>query len=396
MVSVVGCRTGDSINRGVVIRDTTIQIAGRSTSVRIVENPDRAPSNWALSQDPTVDVGGEGDDHAPFFGIARAIRMSDGRIVVADGGSMMLRVLTTDGHEQDPIGGPGEGPGEFRSFTYVGQLPGDSLVVADLELARVSVFDPTGHLAREQRWGNAANSPSSAVVGVFDDGSLLSRGFIQLGYPPPHGLRRHPALFFHLAPDGTLADTVGEFLGGETYYLPTERGFRANPGLFGQRLSFATAGNEVYVGMSDTYEILVFSSAGQPLLRVRRAKRLDRVSPADVAAEKELRLSLEPPDGRRASLERMLAEMPVPEQMPAFDRVLVDDEQNIWVRDYHPTWRSGPVSWAIFEPSGQIVAEITMPANLEPEHIGRNFMLGIAKDESDVERVRLYRLDKSS
>ena len=292
------------------------------------------------------------------------------------------------------IGRAGEGPGEFRSLTFLGHWPGDSIVVADLELARVSVFDAGGRYAREVRWGNGENSPASAIVGVFDDGSFLARAFTQLGYPPPHGLRRLDATFFHLAAGGTLADTIGTFPGSETYFLPTERGFRANPGLFAQTLSFATGPATFYAGPSDTYEYTEYSSAGRPSRLVRRSIQPAPVESGDVAAEKQARLADRPANDLRASLERMLAEMPVPDVMPVFDRILVGDDASVWVRSYNPAYEDAPTSWTVFDSEGQILAEVSMPAGLEPQQIGRDYVLGVAVDEMDVERVRLYALER--
>lgn len=392
---IVGCSQGHSTT-GVVARDSVIDFRGEPVTVLVVDNPEHSPSVWQLAAEPRIDVNGEGSGSTPYFGIVRVARLSDDRILVADAGSMTLRILGPDGVEGASIGGPGEGPGEFRSFTHVGKLPGDTVVVADLVVARVSVFDAEGELVREVRWGNAANSPGSAIVGTFEGGTFLARGFTQLGYPPPHGLRRHPVVFYHLDGVGILADTIGEFLGSETYYLPTERGFRANPGLFAQSLSFASAGQEFYVGTSDTYEIRVLASSGKPLRIVRRAVTPSGVSAEDVAAEKRSRLEGLAANDIRASLERMLAEMPVPEQMPAFDRILVDEERNLWVREYSPAWREERDLWTIFDPAGQIVGELAMPLGFEPHQIGADYVIGVSKDAFDVERVRLYDLLKPS
>jgi hypothetical protein len=384
----------DAVGRSVV-RDSLAYWRGDTVSLQIVDNPSRAPSTWRLASTPDVSTNGGEDDRAPFFRIVRVLRLSDGRIVVADGGSTSIRVLSAEGREAESIGGQGEGPGEFRSLSFVGRLPGDSIVVADLELARLSVFDARGQYVREVRWGTAANSPASAIVGVFDDGSYLARGFISLGYPPPHGLRRHAAEFYHLRRDGTLADTIGAFPGTETYFLPTERGFRANPGLFAQTLSFATGGRRFYTGSSDTYQFGVYSSDGRPLQLVRASIQPVRVSAADVAAEKQSRLQDLPANDQRASLERMLAEMPVPETMPTFDRILVDEEGTAWVRAWQPVWESDSATWTVFDPEGRVAAEVRMPHGLVPHQIGRDYVLAVATDDLDVERVQLWTLERS-
>jgi hypothetical protein len=279
-------------------------------------------------------------------------------------------------------------------LSFVGRLPGDSLVVADLELARLSIFNARGQYVKEIRWGNGIHSPASAIVGVFDDGSFLARGFTRLGYPPPHGLRRHTEDLYHLGRDGTLADTIGAFPGNEIYYLPTEFGFRANPGLFAQTLLLGTGKERLYVGTSDSYQFGVYSSSGRPLMLVRMSVLPARVSAADVAAEKQARLEDQATSDQRASLERMLTEMPVPEFMPAYDRILVDEEANVWIRAYQPAWKTDAALWTVFDSEGRIVAEVGMPRGLEPQQIGHDYVLGVATDELGVERLQLYALER--
>lgn len=51
-------------------------------------------------------------------------------------------VFTSEGEFVRELGRSGEGPGEFRSAAYATALPGDSLLVVDSRLRRVSVFAP--------------------------------------------------------------------------------------------------------------------------------------------------------------------------------------------------------------------------------------------------------------
>jgi hypothetical protein len=85
--------------------------------------------------------------------------------------------------------------------------------------------------------------------------------------------------------------------------------------------------------------------------------------------------------------------MPLPEVMPAFGRLRVDDEGNVWVEEYRVT-STDPSHWMIFGPEGLLKAELDWPAGVEPHHIGSDFVLGVWTDELEVEYVGLYGITK--
>jgi hypothetical protein len=395
-IALAGCGGGSSGDR-VTERDSTITFRGASLTLHIVENPATPAADepeWRLDDTPELDIVGEGVGTQALFRVGGAVRLADGRIIVADGGSTRLRVFDAAGREGPPIGRSGEGPGEFRDFSYLGHLPGDSIVVADFRLARISVFDAAGRLRREARWGATPESPRSSIIGVFADGSLLSRGFVAVETPPPRGLRRYPSTYYHLAADGTLADTLGDYAGSETYFVPIDRGFQVENGRFQKTSWFVAAGDRFHVAQSERYEVRVFRSDGTPLLSIRREHQARPIQSADIAAERLARLEPVIDDEQRVSMDRVLSEMPVPDIMPAFDRIAVDDELNVWVRDYRPAWETGSDTWTVFAPNGRRTAQLEMPRGLEPTHIGSDFLLGTRKDDDEAEHVLLYSIRK--
>jgi hypothetical protein len=64
-----------------------------------------------------------------------------GRYFVLVQGQLPL-VFSSDGRFLRELGRSGEGPGEFRSATFIASLPGDSLLILDTRLLRASVFSP--------------------------------------------------------------------------------------------------------------------------------------------------------------------------------------------------------------------------------------------------------------
>jgi hypothetical protein len=91
----------------------------------------------------------------------------------------------------------------------------------------------------------------------------------------------------------------------------------------------------------------------------------------------------------------MFRDLPMPVTMPAFSTIRVDDDLNLWVQAYLAPGDEGETSWTIFDRDGRVVTRLDMPAGLDPTHIGTDFILGVWRNELDVEHVRLYRLDKT-
>jgi hypothetical protein len=83
--------------------------------------------------------------------------------------------------------------------------------------------------------------------------------------------------------------------------------------------------------------------------------------------------------------------MTLPETKPAYGRLLVDSEGNLWVADYSEE-RDDEGSWSVFDPEGRFLGAVETPTGGRVQQIGSDFVLGVWRDEFDVEYVRLYEL----
>ena len=103
-----------------------------SAGIQIVENarpPDGSRLGWRFDPEPTVSIGVlEGDEPHMLFNVSDATRLTDGRIVVINGGTMEMRVFDGSGAHVATWGGRGEGPGEFTDLHQVERLTGDSTI----------------------------------------------------------------------------------------------------------------------------------------------------------------------------------------------------------------------------------------------------------------------------
>jgi hypothetical protein len=90
-----------------------------SAGIRIVENrqPSAGPEGGRrLAPAPALVIGTRTGEMYELSGVAGAARLSGGTIVVADGGSRQLRFFDSTGAFIRAVGGPGDGPGEFREL----------------------------------------------------------------------------------------------------------------------------------------------------------------------------------------------------------------------------------------------------------------------------------------
>jgi hypothetical protein len=101
---------------------------------------DRAPDGLVHGEAVAVQV--SRSDSAAEFSSPTALAVdAQGRIYVGDEPASLI-VLNPDGRVLQRIGRKGSGPGEFNYLSNVQVLPGDSILVFDPNLERVTVYGP--------------------------------------------------------------------------------------------------------------------------------------------------------------------------------------------------------------------------------------------------------------
>ena len=370
--------------------ETPATVARDSAGVRVVES--RAPRSseppWSVGE-VLVEVGGEGTELAS---VAGAVRLSDGRIVVADEGNAEVRWFSPSGEPIGSIGGRGDGPGEFRLITGLGATAADSVWVYDFGHARLTWLAPDG--------GPAGSIPirpplgSGGVVGRLPDGGFLlaeAWSAARVGEATQPGLDRRPAAYVRYAPDGTARDTVGLFPGREVL-LRLENG-RAMMGTvpFARAASHALLpGGELVVGDQVDHRLSVHDAEGE-LLRLLRWRGPDlAIGEDEVDAWKERQVEAAEPR-RRAEVRAYLADVPVPDTRPAYSRLLAAPSGALWVASYaHPG--ETPERWDVLAADGGWLGTVPMPVGFLPLQIGEGWVLGTERDAVDAEHVVVRRL----
>ncbi len=366
-----------------------------SAGIRIVENPrppDGSRLGWRVDRAPSISVGAtEGDEPHMLFNVSDAATLTDGRIVVVNRGTTELRVFDASGSYLDTWGGKGEGPGEFTDVERVAPLPGDSVMVWALMEPDVTVFGPDGEFARSfPAWRRLSDAPFDFILplAVPADGRILAvqnQSFVAIDTVAIE-----------------LWDMEGGFLASLGAHPAAER-FRSElgdyPVTFGRRLAAGVWGDAIVVGPTDRYEIRAFARGGS-LARIVRRDHLP-VSPSDAHVEAYIerqvsRLPEALTEVRERERER-LRSVPVAERLPAFDTIMADALDHLWVREYSMPGEEarGPL-WTVFDSEGRVLGLVETPRGLEIYEIGEDHILGRAESELGVESVQAWRLHRGS
>ncbi|HEX8696856.1 MAG TPA: hypothetical protein VF746_30840 [Longimicrobium sp.] len=362
--------------------------------VAVVENASprwTGAQEWRLSEAPVVRIG---LDEPALTGVAGAVRLGDGRIVVADRGGSALRFYGPDGRYLGSYGREGAGPGEFRTLDGLSRLEGDSLLVWDRAAARASIFDPAGTFVRSVRPVGIDALPS--LVGVFPDG-----GFIVTGGIRPTRMtgasgseRRDSVTLLHVGPQGELRDTVGRFAGKEVYLDVSQGALTFESVIFGRSTSFAVGRDRLFAADNASFDIAEIDSSGKLVRRIRRDVEPRPANRVDVQRYREFLRDRDlsgVPAGLRGAAARRAASIPHRATLPALNDMHVDADGNLWVERYRVPG-SGPGTWDVLDPDGRWLGAVRTPAGFRITEIRRDYLLGVAAEESDGEQVQLYRL----
>ncbi len=387
VVSAVGACSGSN-------PDTPDMVVRDSVGVRIVEHAALATPAQIWSAD--LDAGLEfatPDGDTPLFRVSNALRLADGRVVVADQGNNRILTFAADGSLLSRSGRAGDGPGEFRNMLAMMPWLGDSLVVWDDRIRRLSVFDPDIVFARSFRLDLPEDLPFARVLGTYPDGSFLGMSFTNMGVPPEPGPLRSPIRLHHFGVDGAHLGVLGEVPGTELIVpepAPGQAPFYP-PHFF--RSGNHLASDRLLVAPNDTWELSYRSPSGEVLQIVRWLRAPEAVTPEATAASLEGLLE-RLPEERRAMARSVASDLDVHATMPAFDRVFYDRLGRVWLEDYDPS-DAATSGWTVVGRDGDLVATIALPRTLLIRDAGDGWLLARVLDDLDVEHLVLVTIESA-
>ena len=384
----------DRVRKATVERD--------SAGIVLVENAGPY-EEWQVEASTTTRIGVvEGESAYQFHRIAFAGRMSDGRIVVANGGTSEIRWFDASGDYQSTLGRQGQGPGEFETLGSVLLTPSDTLIVHDPRNQRVTWIAPNGALAREEL-AAGLSSGAVTVLGSTAPGTLalaISAPTYDVSHPDVSYTRDTLSVVrIGAAGVDSLLRVAGQEGALWVRYADGRPAAMQQMGLpFAHPLLVGGSGAHLLIGRSEAQQLEILDS--NAVLR-RIARRLDEpvrlLTDQDRAAYVSRAVEAAHARGQAntTALEKGLADLlaVVPEghTMPSFDRLLVDMEGRIWMRDYTPQ-RTVDLdrTWTVYQPDGHIRSRVAVPASITVMHAGRGYVTGVARDSLDVEYVVVH------
>lgn len=383
-IPLLGCDDSPSA-RPALVRD--------SAGVTIVDHGrvelDALPQ-WVLGAMPAVRIGTvDGEEAYQFYDVQDVRRVGDGSIAVLDG-SRTLRLFDADGRHLWTAGGDGEGPGEFRFASMVREISDDSLVVWDIALQRLSVFTPGGRFTRvampNDVEANALAWGMPEARRVLIEARHLERTTID-----GHAAGVFRSDFYHVDLDGTTTRELGRRLIVTEYQEVDERG-AYSPAIFATPAVVGPSPDGLWYGDANGYELREEVGADEPRTIVRWQGPDRTVTDRDVEAVLALWTEEVHDPALRRFLERYGETHPRADRFPAYEALRVDRIGRLWVRDYVKEHEDdGLRRWTVFSADGtEILGRLTHPAVIEPYDVGRDWLLGVERDELDVEWVTLY------
>ncbi|WP_420636233.1 hypothetical protein [Candidatus Palauibacter sp.] len=360
-----------------------------SAGVRIVEYvtvPEVEPP-FALAAEPLYRHGANpGDYEFQFVDAGRLF--PDGSAVVAWYSEVV--VLSPDGTTHEVLARVGEGPGEVISPYSVFVLGQDSVLVPDDRQSRLTLFvgDSVARIAslpRAAHFGVAGIGASGELL-LMDRFPYRSRVDIEEEW-----LAGHMTLFD--IETGAL-DTVASY-----DHFHRERSGQPRPIIRPVGEVTVAAGRFVYT-RSDRPEITWRMPDGKVI-------RIVRWRPEPTLLTEELLEGGEAYNrmiGRRhygvsdARLDEMIQEdmsryrAMIGQPIPRFGSPFADADGNVWLPSYRPAYPEEGSPYTVISPDGEWLGQVETPPGFRILDVAGGLVLGVLRDELDVENVVVYGL----
>lgn len=388
-----------------------------SAGITIVENAGpawAAGQGWKVVDSPLVDIGGKGGDPAYELDQVRGpVRLTDGRLVIANAATSEVRFYDAGGKHLRSSGRNGSGPGEYQQIAGLWRGPGDSLWVADLLVRRLTVLDSGEAKAGRLFTLGAQGSlmPTNGKVdfaiptGLFADGSVAAISQTFAINQKREGVFRDSMSVIHYGADGVVRDTMGRFPGAEMEQITLTFGPQSvsapTPVPLGKQTAVAVGGSRIFVAQNNGWEIEVRGLDGKLQVLARSSTTPGRITPSDVAAHRKEQLdAMEAlpqirnlPEAMKKQFTARITEAKYPATFPFFAALVADEEGNVWAQEAtSPVVKAG--RYAVVDSTGRWLGVVAMPADFRPTYIGADAIYGVWKDAEGVEHVRGYRLRK--
>jgi hypothetical protein len=357
----------------------------------------RAPERWVAASAPIVIGAGRDDGPFLFVDIVAAFLMGSDRVIVADGKTSEFRLFSfPDGRHLRSFGGPGQGPGEIADLWNAWRTR-TSIVAEDAE-GKASVFTVDGKFSRVLPRGVDASGRRVERIGIFDDTLSLARMVDEVPAMQPGDSRLLQMQLLAVSSRGSRLIT--------RYADRTlTRGAAGRPRepVFSARAVSAVVGERVCVGFPARYVIDCYAPTGQHLTHVERVNA--RAWPVTVTHREDFIASESTanvgPNGA-AYVAQLRSTVPYAPTLPLFGEFVGATNGDLWVGPYVPVgpvpmkriFPRVPTTWSVYGVDGRWKADVTLPARFQLMSVDGMRVIGVLRDEDDVESVVVIGLRK--
>jgi hypothetical protein len=191
-----------------------------------------------------------------------------------------------------------------------------------------------------------------------------------------------------LSPDGSISE-LGRFFRGESFWQPTERRIVDSGRPFGRVGLTAAHGSEWFYTGGEEYRVEQYDTEGRLRGDYSYPARPRSVTPRDLEEYLE---GIRAEVGGPSPYEQLLRRAPLPERMPAYAGLLIDHEGNVWAASFAGAKPQN--CWHVYQRRPPLFAKACLPDRFTVLDISGASILGVLRDENDVEQIARYRLVK--
>lgn len=357
-------------------------------SVPVIHNAGRgvwpAGREWHLVEEARI--GSVSDDGPAVFGTVVDIALDGyGRVWIADGMQQDIRVFEPNGKHVRTIGRKGGGPTEFARIAGMDFSPAGQLWILDAGNARFVVYDTAGSLVGTHP-RNATLSVTPWPGGFDSKGNLYDVAAFSGGVTAEAVVRLDSAM--QAADTFRLPAFKGAFFESSTGDARNRTVRQVNVPFTGQQIWRVDPHGSVWVAVTDEYRFERRSFDGSVERIVEREYTPLRVSRQERQRILESYESFVRQGGK-------IDENRIPDHHPPLLAFFFDDRDHLWsIPTYLPVRNP---SFDVFDSRGTYLGTVQVPVRVlsRPSPVVRgNRMIGVIRDETDVQSVVVLRIEK--
>jgi len=332
-----------------------------------------------------------------FVEVTDALWLSDGRVLVVDGGARVMYVCGSDGVCRTTFGWRGQGPGEFRRIGVVTVTSEDSVFVHDPVRRTLQVFHPDAGLVRTV----------SLVASAEDDGAVpleVRRSgpdrLVRLSYrPQPLTSLPANAQWTRWTSTAVLAlvDEAGDLLAERVEF---EGGYSALGEMMDLRLPFSNrpfvfvGAQAIVYGSGQTFELTVADVATLARrMQVRWPSNREPIRTAEIEKFTARRLGRARSQMARSLVSTQFSRRLLPSFRPALGGVLISPDGHIWAGRFEPAIDyPNEALWYVLDAQGTPLGRVPLPPKSHLTAVAGDSLLVVQRDSLDAWSVKVYRV----